>query len=204
MVLSPGAVLIIFMLPVVGMLLSKVEARWLIGLGLIVSALALFHLTGISLDIDYRTAIYARMYQAIGLAFLFVPINTAGFAFIPKEKNNNASAIINLSRNIGGSIGISFVTTMLARRTQFHQSRLTPRLTPYDGQYRTMIQDLSRTLMSKGADAAGAITQANGVLYRTVLRQATMMAFIDDFWLVGVAVLAVIPLVLLMKKNRPG
>lgn len=204
LVLTPGALLIIFILPAVGFMLSRIEARYLVGLGLVISALALFHLTGISLNIDYRSLVIARIYQAIGLAFLFVPINTAGFAFIPKDRNNNASAIINLSRNVGGSIGISVVTTMLSRRAQFHQERLVSHLTPYDGQYQSALRRAATALIAHGAGAADAAAQAPMVIYRTMQRQATAMAFIDDFWLVGVSVVVVVPLVFLMKKNRPG
>ena len=84
---------------------------------------ALFHMTRFDTNIDFRTVATARIFQAIGLAFLFVPINTAAYAFIPRNKSNAASGLINLARNIGGSIGISLVTTMLARRAQFHQAQ---------------------------------------------------------------------------------
>ncbi len=127
--ISPGGLLVMGMLPFVGLLLSKVEARWLIGVGLAITSLALIHMTKFDVYMDYKYAAIARCYQAAGLAFLFVPINTAAYAFVPRNKNNAASGLINLARNVGGSLGISLVTTILARRAQFHQSRLTEQVT---------------------------------------------------------------------------
>src|SRR5260370_7013959 len=92
--------------------------------GLTVLSLSLFHMTTFDLAVDFHPVMMARVYQAAGLAFLFVPINTAAYAFLPRDKNNAASGLMNLARNIGGSVGISFVTTLLARRPQFHQVRL--------------------------------------------------------------------------------
>jgi DHA2 family multidrug resistance protein len=202
--LSPGGFLIMLMMPFIGLLLSKVEARWLILTGLTITALALFHMTSFNLNVDFRTVVLARMFQAAGLAFLFVPINTAAFSYVPQEKNNKASAIINLSRNIGGSFGISLVTTMLARRTQYHQSVLASHTSPFDNAYQSFIQNTGQLFRSHGANAAQAASQANDLLSKTILRQATMLAFIDNFWLVGVCVICVMPLVFFMKANRPG
>ena len=94
-------------------------------------------MTSFDTSIDFRTVATARVYQALALAFLFVPINTAAYAFLPPGKNNAASGLINLARNIGGSVGISFVITMLARRTQVHQSDLAHNINAGNGQYQT-------------------------------------------------------------------
>ena len=107
-------------MPVVGMLTGRVQPRWLIAFGFTVSGLALFHMTGFTLQIDYRHAMLARCFQTFGLAFLFIPINTLAYSGLPPGKNNNASALLNVSRNIGASFGIAMVITMLARRSQFH------------------------------------------------------------------------------------
>ena len=106
--LMPGGFTIIAMLPLVGFLLSRYSPRWLMLFGLTVLSLSLFHMTTFDLEIDFRTVTMARVYQAVGLSFLFVPINTAAYAFLPRDKNNAASGLMNLARNIGGSIGISF------------------------------------------------------------------------------------------------
>ena len=127
MALSPGGAVIMCMMPVVGILVSKLDTRILIAFGCIVSASALFVMAGWDLGLDYRHAVEARMLQSFGLAFLFIPINVAAFAYVPKEKTNMGTGIINLARNIGASVGIGTVTTMLERRAQFHMSRLTER-----------------------------------------------------------------------------
>src|SRR5262249_11135493 len=151
MVLSPGGFAIMLMMPIIGLLVSKVQARYLIVLGLIITALALFHMTSFNLNIDYSTATWARVYQSLGMAFLFVPINTVAYTGLPKEKSNNASALINLMRNMGGSFGIALVTTMLVRRAQFHQSVLASHLTAGSAQYRAIVQSISQKLIIHGA-----------------------------------------------------
>src|SRR5438445_732139 len=129
MALSPGGFAIMVLMPLVGWLLSKYDARYLLLFGLSMLSFSLFHMTNFNLDIDFKTAVWARVLQAVGLAFLFVPINTAAYAYLPREKNNAASGLMNLARNIGGSVGISFVTTLLDRRTQKHVSDLMSHLT---------------------------------------------------------------------------
>ena len=166
-------------------------------------SLSLFYMANFSLDIDFRTAMMARVYQSFGFAFLFVPINVMAFHFIPKEKVNNATGLINLARNIGGSVGIALVTTMLARRAQFHQTVLVSHLTPFDARYNAALQGATQTLMTHGSNATQAASQAQGLLYGMLQRQATMLAFVDDFWLMGIAVLLMIPLMFLMKKTKP-
>ncbi|MCX5682708.1 MAG: DHA2 family efflux MFS transporter permease subunit [Planctomycetota bacterium] len=202
--LSPGGLVTWVMLPVAGILLPRVGPRWLIAVGLLSGAMSLFYMSGFNLQIDFGTAAYARMYQAFGLAFLFVPINAAAFAYIPRSKLSNATGIINLARNIGGSAGIAFVTTLLTRRSQFHQNALVGHLTPYDSNYLALLDGAGQQLVQQGSDAAQAAQQAQGVAYGLVQQQAGMLAFIDNFWILGVVFLALIPLALLLKSPKPG
>ena len=122
--LMPGGFVIMLLLPLVGFLLSRYTPRWLLIFGFVVLSASLFNMTRFDLQIDFRTAVVARIIQAVGMAFLFVPINTAAYAFLPREKNNAASGLMNLARNMGGSVGISVVTTMLDRRSQVHLTDL--------------------------------------------------------------------------------
>ena len=132
--LMPGGFTVMLFMPVVGFLLSRrADARKLVAYGMFVLSMSLFYMTRFDLQIDFYTATMARVYQAAALAFLFVPINTLVFADLPPEKNNAASGLINLSRNIGGSVGISFVETMLARRSQVHQTYLSQNLSSANG-----------------------------------------------------------------------
>jgi DHA2 family multidrug resistance protein len=146
----------------------------------------------------------ARLLQAVGMAFLFVPINTAAYAFLPREKNNAASGLMNLARNIGGSVGISVVTTVLDRRTQVHLNDLARNLSMGNPAMRTMMQGASRAMQAHGLSASGATQRAYALIQGTVQRQATMLAYIDCFWLLGIAILLMIPTVFLMKKSKPG
>jgi DHA2 family multidrug resistance protein len=198
--LSPGGVMTLVMLPIAGVLLPRVGPRWLIAVGLLTGGLALFYMSRWNLQIDFHAAMMGRIYQAFGLAFLFVPINAAAFTFIPKPKLQNATGIINLARNIGGSAGVAFVTTMLARRSQFHQGVLVGHATPYDYNFLAFLQGAGQFLFGRGSSATQAADQAQGLAYLLVQQQAGVMAFIDTFWILGVVFLALIPLALVLRK----
>jgi DHA2 family multidrug resistance protein len=203
LVLSPGGLVIAVCMPIVGFLLSKIEARWLVIFGLSVSAFGLFGMSRFDLGIDYHTAMMARVVQSAGLAFLFVPINTMAFATVPREKMGSATGLINLARNIGGSSGIAIVTTILARRTQFHQSRLVAHMTPFDPAYTQALAGTAHMLATRGASAAQSVAEAQGMLYGMLQRQSSMLAFVDSFWVLGIIFLAVIPLMFFVKKVGP-
>ena len=202
--LMPGGFAIILLLPLVGFLLSRYTPRWLLMFGLIVLSYSLFHMTKFDLDIDFRTVAEARVLQAVGMAFLFVPINTAAYAFLPRDKNNAASGLMNLARNIGGSVGISVVTTMLDRRTQKHLNDLAGNLSPSNLSLQARLQGAARAMQAHGASAAEASQRAYALVQGTVQRQAVMLSYIDCFWFLGVAILCMIPAVFLIKKSKPG
>ncbi|HYL35613.1 MAG TPA: DHA2 family efflux MFS transporter permease subunit [Bryobacteraceae bacterium] len=204
MALSPGGLAIMVMMPVVGFLMSKVEARWLVIFGLLVSAFGLFQMSHFNLDVDFRHAVEARIVQSLGLALLFVPINTMAFYFIAKQNTSYATGLINLARNIGGSSGIALSTTLLARREQFHQARLVEHLSPLDSGYQATLEAAKQMFLSKGADAVHAAEQAQQFVYGMVQRQASMLAFLEDFRFLAYTFLAVIPLMFLMRRMHPG
>ncbi len=197
--ISPGGLLVMFMLPFVGFLLSKVEARWLIGVGLAITCFSLIHMTNFDTYMDFKYAVIARCFQAAGLAFLFVPINTAAYAFVPPTKNNAASGLINLARNIGGSLGISLVTTLLNRRAQFHQARLTEHATPLNPNFNHALDSAAHAL---GTTSAG--NGAYALIMRRLQQQAVTLSYIDCFWVMGIAFGLLLPLVLVMRKTQPG
>jgi DHA2 family multidrug resistance protein len=204
LVLSPGGIAVLFLMPLVGTLVQRFEPRWLVVFGLVVVSLSLLHMARFNLTIDFQTAMWARVYQSVGMAFLFVPINTSAFYFIRKEKTNNATGIINLARNIGGSFGIAMVTTLLARRMQFHHNVLVGHLTPLDERYQAAVRGAAQMLVTRGASGFDATRQAHGLLYGILMRESTMLAFIDAFWLLGVLFLMLVPFMFLMKRIRPG
>ncbi|HTS35650.1 MAG TPA: DHA2 family efflux MFS transporter permease subunit [Candidatus Solibacter sp.] len=202
--LMPGGFTIILLLPLVGFLLSRYTPRWLLLLGLVVLSFSLFHMTNFNLGIDFRTVATARVIQAAGMAFLFVPINTAAYAFLPRDKNNAASGLMNLARNIGGSVGISVVTTMLDRRAQLHLVNLSSHLSASSQALQARIKALGLMMQSHGGGAGGTSSVPWALIQGTVFRQATMLAYIDCFWFLGVAILCMVPMVFLIKKSKPG
>jgi MFS transporter, DHA2 family, multidrug resistance protein len=204
MAISPGAFAVMALMPIVGFLLTKVQPRLLVAFGLITTGWSILHMTNFSLGIDFQTVMMARVYQSVGLAFLFVPISTVAYATITPGKNNAASALVNLARNIGGSFGIAFVTTLLARRQQYHHSVLVQSLTPGDPEYSAALQRMTQMFMHYGAGAVDAMRQAQAMIMGQLERQATMLAFIDSFHLLGWVFLALLPFVFLLRRVKLG
>jgi DHA2 family multidrug resistance protein len=201
MTLSPGAVITMLTMPLVGFLMTKFQARWLIIFGLVLGAIGLFKMAKFNLQISYWDAVWARMIMSAGLGFLFVPINTAAYAYVAKTETDYASGLINLARNLGGSAGISFVTTMLARRAQFHQNILVSHVTETNPAYIQMYEGARAMLIQHGTNAAEAAIQAKTLIYAFVKQQAAMLSFIDNFYVIAIVFLLMIPLVFLMKKT---
>ncbi len=200
MVLSPGGFALMLLMPVIGQLVSKVDARYLIAFGLSVSAVALFGLTRIDLEVDFWTIADLRIVQALGLGFLFIPISTIAYVGLPPEKNNNASALINLARNLGGSIGIAALITVLAQRAQYHQSMLVEHIGPYATRYRDMAASLQARMAHHGGSPADALHKAQAMISNMVQQQAQLMSYLDDFLILAVIFAALVPVVLLIKK----
>ena len=134
----------------------------MVAVGLGITGFSLLRMANFDLQIDFWTAVRAWTFSRIGMAFLFIPINVTAFYFIPKEKMNNATGIINLARNIGGSVGIANVATLLARRAQVHQAILVAHLTPYDNLYRSAARGAQQMLMGQGSNSVLAGIQAQG------------------------------------------
>jgi DHA2 family multidrug resistance protein len=203
LVLSPGGIITMLTMPIVGFLMTRLQARWLIIVGLVLGSLGLFRSAGFNLQISFTDAVVARSVLAAGLGFLFVPINTSAFYYIPKTDTDYASGLINLARNLGGSFGISFVTTLIARRTQFHQNILVSHITGTNPLYLRFFEGAKEMLTQQGTNVVDAATRAKAIIYGLVQQQAAMLAYIDSFWLFGLLFLLLIPLVFLMKKTTP-
>jgi DHA2 family multidrug resistance protein len=203
-VISPGGFAVMLMMPIVGGLVGRVDARWLVAIGLVATSLALFNMTRFNTDVDYATVAWARIYQSVGLGMLFIPINTIAFLGLPPAKNNDASALINMMRNLGGSFGIAIATTVLARRQQHHQNLLVGHVTPYTSQYDTTIQAMQQAFARNAASTVDTLHQAQAQLYAMVQRQALALSYIDAFWLLALFFAAMLPLVLMLRKPDPG
>ncbi len=201
-VLSPGGIMVLVMMPVVAVLLKYFDTRWLIGAGFFICSTGLFMMAGFNLQVDFRAAMIARMVQSTGLAFLFVPMNVTAFQRVPKDKTNYATGLLNLLRNIGGSTGIALVTTILSRRAQGHQATLVSHLHSGNAAFTSFLNRAGQMLVLKGYSPPDAAQKAQGMLYGTLLKQSTMMAFVDTFWIMGVLCLCLLPLLFLMRKTR--
>jgi DHA2 family multidrug resistance protein len=204
LVLSPGAVVIILLLPFVGRLVGKVDPRWMIAFGFAMAGLGLLHMTEVNPAMDMKTIIWLRVIQMVGVAFLFVPIQTMTYVGVPMEKNNNVSGMINLARNMGGSIGIAGLETVLARRTQFHQGILVAHTSGLDRPFQSAFSAASQAFTQAGYDAVTAAQMAYGQIYGMMQAQAAWLAYIDTIWLYGIICVAVVPLAFLMKRPKRG
>jgi DHA2 family multidrug resistance protein len=203
MLLSPGGFVIMLLMPVVGVLTPKVDARILIGFGFVMLTWSLLYMAGhVYPGMDFRTAVELRAFQAVGMAFLFVPINTLIYAGIPPEKNNAVSGIVNVARNVGGSVGIAFVTTLVARRSQFHQARLTDHTTRYDPGFIAALDAATRALGRTGASSIDATRRALALVYRATIGQATTLAYVDAFKVLALTSAAMIPILFLTRRPR--
>jgi DHA2 family multidrug resistance protein len=205
MAMSPGGFVVISLLPMVGFLVSRVDPRFLIAFGFSVLSAAMFYMTThLYPGIDFKTATLLRCYQSVGLAFLFVPINSVVYAGLPLEKNNAASGIVNLSRNMGGDIGIAFVTTLIARRVQFHQDRLASHTTMYDAPFRAKLTGIAAAIEHAGASSVDATKRALLAMYGQVQQQAATLAYIDALRLLAFAAALMVPLLFLTQRPKPG
>ncbi|WP_445681020.1 DHA2 family efflux MFS transporter permease subunit [Radicibacter daui] len=202
LVISPGGAILIVLMPIVGRLTGKVDARLLIGFGLVVSASGLLLTSHLSLDADYASVALCRLIQAAGLGFLFIPITSMAYIGIPREKSNAASAIINLSRNLGGSVGIALLITQLARGTQVHQNMLVHRASEYNPAWNTMVANLQGAFQAQGYAVAEAFAAAQAKAAAILGQQAQTLAYLDNFRYLAFVFFAMIPLVFILRKPK--
>ena len=204
LVLGPGAFVIVALAPLIVRILPRVGIKPLIFVGYVIFAVAMWRYSTIDLGTDYKHVALLRALQGLGIAPLFVPVSQLAYSFLPKSKNNKASSLTNLFRNQGGSVGIAFVTTVLARRTQYHQSVLVAHATPLRQRYQETLDSLSRYFVAHQFTTADAAIHAKARLARIIQQQAAFLGFLDCFWLLGCACLIGAPLVFFTRKFRSG
>jgi DHA2 family multidrug resistance protein len=194
------------MMPLTGWLTGRFDARKLLTAGLIVGGTTLLWLSRLNLQAGYWDIFWPQLIQGIGMALLFVPLTTVSMDPIPRERMGYATSLFNLMRNIGGSVGIALTGTMLARTSQSTTSMLGSHVTPYDAASRQAFAQTQAMLVAGGADPATATNRTYALLFGMVQRQATMVSFVGIFQLLGFLFVALIPLVLLMRrpKGRPS
>jgi len=199
LVLSPGGLVTMVMMPITGILIGSVQPKYLIAAGSVIAALAMWHLTGITDQITYQYAAMARIYLAVGLPLLFLPITTASYEGIPPNKTNQASALINVARNLGGSMGVALVQTVFAQRQQFHQNRLIEHVAPSDVGYQQTIETMTRYFQAQGSNASDAASQAIAWVGQTLQHQINLLAYIDVFWTLAVIGTIMVPVALSLR-----
>jgi len=205
LVLSGGAVVLLIALPIVGTLTTKVQARYIIAFGWLCLAISMYYSTQrIDVLISFSSATWLRAAQVAGLGFLFVPITLVAYIGIPAEKSNAVAGMINFMRNMGSSVGTSLVTTLIARRSQFHQSTLVGHTAPGNQTFRSAINGLAQQLAHSGMSLHEAQTQAYARIYRTVQAQAATLAYVDTYWVLAVGAAIMFFLSFLLQKNNPG
>ena len=204
LVLGPGAFVIVALAPLVVRILPKVGVKPMIFVGYLIFAAAMWRYASINLATDYKHVALLRALQGLGIAPLFVPVSQLAYSYLPKNKNNKASSITNLFRNQGGSVGIAFVTTLLARRTQYHQSVLVRHITPLQQPYQQTLAALCRYFVTRGFTMPDAAVHAQALLARIVQQQAALLGALDCFWILGCACLIGAPLVFFTRKIRSG
>ncbi len=205
LVLSAAGVILLLEMPIVGQLTTKIPAKYIMAFGWLCLSAGMYYSTKrMDLLISFASASRLRIIQSFGLGFLFVPISLVAYIGIPPEKGSSVSGLINFMRNIGSSVGTSMVTTVLARRAQFHQSVLAYHATNYDPAFRNQLTGLSAQLTHAGASPPDAQAQAYGRIYQNLLVQSQTLAYIDMYMILAIAAGFMCVLAFVVKKNDPG
>jgi DHA2 family multidrug resistance protein len=205
LVLSGGGLLLLFLMPVVGALTSKIQARYIIAFGWLMLSVAMYYTTQhLNLGMSLRTASTLRVVQVFGLGFLFVPINLASYVGMPTDKSNSIAGLVNFMRNIGSSIGTSMVTTLIARREQFHQAIMVAHTTLGKPTFTLAARAMTIRLAASGLEVTRARAQAYGRIYGALIGQATTLAYIDTYWYLAIGAAIMFLLSFLLRKNTPG
>jgi MFS transporter, DHA2 family, multidrug resistance protein len=203
--LSPRGLGAFVMNSIVGHLVGRVRNRVLIAIGFSLLAAASFWLGNINLEISMRNVILPSVLNGIAISFIFTPLTTAAMGYLRQDQMANATGIYNLLRNLGGSLGIALVSTMIVRRAQVHQALMVGHLTPFDPAYMQQLSAATAALTPQSGPVL-AHMQAQGLIYGTLLRQSELWAFVENFRLFGIFCLLCLPLVLMFKrvKRPPG
>jgi DHA2 family multidrug resistance protein len=200
LVLSPGGVATLLVMPIVGKLIGKQNPKYILTFGIVVCAFSTWAMSRFSLGADFSSLMWPRIYLGIGMGCLFIPLTTLTLSSVPRPQMGNATSIYNLLRNLGGSFGVAFVTTMFARRAQVHQAHLAEHLTGFDRMFTSAVEGGKAFVLQQGVPGAAAEPTALKRIYGQLVRQATAMGFNDTFFILSVLMACVLPLVLLLRR----
>jgi DHA2 family multidrug resistance protein len=204
LVLSPGGAVAMVMMFVVGRISGKVQPKHMIIVGALIIALSMYDLTNVYGDLGFWFMARSRMLLGVGLPLIFLTITAAAYDGIPPNKTDQASALINAARNIGGSIAISLVSNVLAHREQFHQSRLVEQVIPSNSAYQSTLQEVTSYFAAHGSSLAQSHQQAIDWIGQQVQSQASFLAYMDAFWVLTLISLGAVPLALALRSVKLG
>jgi len=202
LVLAPGGLGTMISLMISGRLVARTDQRLMLVGGCLLNAVAATMMTSVTLGMDYWSLAWPRFLQGFAMGFVFPPLQTLTLATIRLERLGNATAAYNVVRNIGGSVGVALATTFLVRRSQAHQTALVSHLDVWDAETAARLKQWTDHFVSQGADSYTAGRRALAMLYRGAIEQAQIMAYADDFWLVSMLFLVILPLIPLMHRVR--
>ena len=200
LVLAPGGVATLVVMPIVGLLITRINSKGIVIAGLIVTAYSTYLMSEFNRLADFNTIVWPRIIMGIGVGLIIIPLTTLTLSRMKKEQMGNATSIFNLVRNIGGSFGVAISTTILTRRAQFHQARLIDHLTPFDMPYALGSDRASQALQQRGMESALSGQGGLASIYEQVIREASMMSFNDVFYLLSVMLVLTVPLVFFMRR----
>ena len=195
-----GGIAALFSIPVAGYLSDRVDPRYLLAIAFSSQVIAFWYMAQLNTQMSFEDAALARMIQTVGLPFLFVPISQAAYIGLAPDESNQASALVNVARNLGGSMGISLVQTILAQREQFHQWRFTEILNPLNPAYVHWLERITKGLMSRGIPSAQAEQTGHALIYSEMQRQVAMLSYIDLFHILMIMAVCAVPVVFLMRR----
>ena len=201
MILSPGGIVVIILIPIVGRLMSVVPTRYIVMTGFTIMGIALMYSSRLVPGIDYWTLVKMRSFQTAALGFLFVPISTIAYLTLPQTMRSDGAALFSMFRNVGGAIGISVATAMVTERRQSDQAHLSKFVTPLNQGYNELIQRSEASLRTLGYAAGSVHDQAGAHTYQTYLRQASVLAYNNVFQYSAVLAFMVVPLCFLISKK---
>jgi MFS transporter, DHA2 family, multidrug resistance protein len=199
--MMPGGIAMLLLMPVAGVVSGRFQPKYLIVLGLTGLMLSMWYSTSLTSDASFDYFAWIRVYQMIGLPFLFIPINTVAYDGLPGDKTNQASALMNVARNLGGSIGISLANVEITQRSQLHQSRLVENTIPSSPEFQSALHKTTEYFMQRGSSPTEAHDQAIGFIGHLVQIQATILAYIDVFQLCAIVAAIMIPIVLILVRR---
>ncbi len=202
LVLGPGGIASMIAMPIAGRLITKINPKAILACGIITCAYSTHLMSRFNLNADFYSVAWPRVVLGIGMGFTVIPLMTLAFSSIKKEEMGNATAIFNLLRNLGGSFGVAFISTMIARRAQIHQFHLVEHIAPFDTSYQVASSHASQFLQYRGFDASVAQHGGLSAIYGQLIRQASMLSFNDVFHLLSVLLICTLPLLLFIKRHK--